>query len=121
MNPLSQEEALNFIADNDREGFVKIIQEAFMEIAQDNDVVFIDGTDYQGNMNLLAEAKRAGVKLKDTWLATNGVFPYNHPEVDFQNKRSVFRQHPLKNATAIGFSLGLLASDEAPEEVMLLM
>ena len=51
------------------------------------------------------------------WLATNGVFPYNHPEVDFQNKRSVFRQHPLKNATAIGFSLGLLASDEAPEEV----
>jgi phosphate acetyltransferase len=51
MNPLSQEEALSYIANNDKESFVKVIQEAFLKIEEDNDVVFIDGTDYLGNMN----------------------------------------------------------------------
>jgi phosphate acetyltransferase len=51
MNPLSQDEALGYIANNQKEDFVKIIQQSFIKIEKDNDVVFIDGTDYIGGMN----------------------------------------------------------------------
>ncbi len=51
MNPLSQDEALKYIANNDNEGFVKVIQEAFRKIEKCHDVIFIDGTDYMGTMN----------------------------------------------------------------------
>ncbi len=51
MNPLSEDEALNYIANNNNEGFVKVIQEAFRKIEKDHDVVFIDGTDYMGTLN----------------------------------------------------------------------
>jgi AbiV family abortive infection protein len=33
------------------------------------------------------------------WLVVNGVMPFNHPEVDFTNRRSIFKQHSLKSST----------------------
>lgn len=36
------------------------------------------------------------------WLVVNGVTPYNHPDVDFTNSRSVFRKHSLKSGTTFG-------------------
>jgi AbiV family abortive infection protein len=50
------------------------------------------------------------------WLTINGVFPYNHWEVDFKNKDSIFRKHDLKNATVIGFSSALISPEDIPED-----
>lgn len=51
LNPLSIKEAANYIAKNEKEQLVKIIQKTFVKIEKENDVVFIDGTDYMGNLN----------------------------------------------------------------------
>ena len=50
------------------------------------------------------------------WMTINGVFPFNHWEVDFRHKKSVFHRHDLKNATVIGFSFALLTPEDIPEE-----
>ncbi|MFW9961741.1 MAG: AbiV family abortive infection protein [Candidatus Thorarchaeota archaeon] len=41
-------------------------------------------------------------KATTCWLAVNKVLPFNHPEVDFTRKTSVFRSHDLKNEGIIG-------------------
>ncbi len=50
------------------------------------------------------------------WMTINGVFPYNHWEVDFKNKKSIFRRHELKSATVMGFSWGMISSVDDAEE-----
>lgn len=49
------------------------------------------------------------------WMTINGVFPYNHWEVDFKNGKSVFRKHELKNATFMGFSLARISPEVIPD------
>lgn len=33
------------------------------------------------------------------WLVVNGIIPFNHPDVDFANRRSIFKKHSLKSST----------------------
>ena len=50
------------------------------------------------------------------WFTIIGIFPYNHPEVDFRSKKSVFRSHSLKNATAVGLMMGFLTPNSFPDD-----
>lgn len=57
-------------------------------------------------------------KASYCWMAINGVFPYNHPEVDFRarTRDNVFRSHALKNASAFGIMMGMLDFGEEQQE-----
>jgi AbiV family abortive infection protein len=52
-------------------------------------------------------------KSAHCWMAVNKVMPFNHPDIDFRSKESVFKDHRLKNATALGFLIGIIESQHS--------
>lgn len=57
-------------------------------------------------------------KAMTCWIAINKVMPFNHPEVEYQCSKSVFRKHYLKGGAAIGFSLALSGVTELSHDTL---
>ncbi|MFW9886765.1 MAG: AbiV family abortive infection protein [Candidatus Thorarchaeota archaeon] len=54
------------------------------------------------------------------WWTINGVYPFNHPLIDFvKRKKSIFRSHSLKGGLATSFAFGLSRLfGKAPEKTI---
>ena len=52
------------------------------------------------------------------WLVRIGVFPMNHPDVDYVKKdhEGIFHSHSLKSATAMGFFMGVEYPEAIPDD-----
>lgn len=57
-------------------------------------------------------------KAAHCWLVRLGVFPVNHPDVDYikKDRDGIFRSHPLKSATAMGIILGIENPELFPDD-----
>jgi AbiV family abortive infection protein len=57
-------------------------------------------------------------KAVHCWFVRIGLFPANHPDVDYvkKDRDGIFRSHPLKNASAIGFLMGIEYPEANPND-----
>ena len=57
-------------------------------------------------------------KAVHCWFVRIGLLPTNHPDVDYvkKDRDGIFRSHPLKNATAIGFLMGIEYPEAIPDD-----
>jgi len=52
------------------------------------------------------------------WLVMNGVVPYNHPDVDFTNRKSILKKHSVKSSTTAAIITAGMRYRKKPGEDM---